>query len=800
MLALPASLLAVLPLLAPGDPLAEAEALLAADQAEQALAKAARVLEDEPDDARLLEVCSRASLALDEVDDAIWYATLALAELGTEKDDRELRDQLTARIAAKLPAGTAADAALEEYAQALFRLSEGARRRKLWANAVDLLLRCRGTRFEARANERLDRIYNNRRGVEALLATGVTVPARPLKSKSPEWIAKSDAEHATWEDAYEFKGKNYTVRTNVGWELGQTISMAMEQMNAFYRTVFRHKERGGNMARCQVNVYATRAEFERYAGVDDDTLGGYYMPGENRVETYDPTSDGGSRADLWSTLFHEASHQFTHVVLADLIPGWLNEGTASYFEGARLLPSGSVETNLIPYSRLGNLRYALEVRRPSLKQVVTSFQPGSYDVSYYSVGWGLVYFLRNYEDEACERIYLEPYLDFLEAYDKGGKHDVFERFVEYFVTDVGDPAVPDFPAFEQRFRDWIYELFALSFGGPEVAGELLERARLQRERGKLDAAVESVKWALRKRPEFLRAELELARLYEQQVATDAALFSYRRILGHVRSGTGFVEAVDSRELVDGMTRTELAAHAAARVSALDANLGAGLVAAEKALVATSTETAAALAEAGFPRLASYLIDEALAVIGGHADLQLQRASILETAAVDPRRWRRPRVESGLPGWSGGPWWSAKAGAIEVSRKGLAVLALRRDLPRSYRVEATLSPVGEGAPGFCGLVLGANDSTGMRLLSLSPYGNLALYDIGNFAEPLTRFRTGGVAGKERVTIAAEVSDGFIEVFLDGESGGFFVLDAAELDGRIGLFSVGPATFSDVRLLY
>jgi len=190
-------------------------------------------------------------------------------------------------------------------------------------------------------------------------------------------------------------------------------------------------------------------------------------------------------------------------------PSWLNEGTASFFEGARLLPNGAVETNLVPEMRLKDLPYFFKQGKPGLEEVVSWFKPGSYEGEYYPFGWGLVYFLQNYENDKSQRIYEPLYHDYMAAYKSGGKHDVLGRFVEYFVTKAKDPAVKNFADFEARWRKWIQELDELYEGPPEKADALVARGRKQRSDKQLDSAVESLRWALRKRPGDVLANFEL---------------------------------------------------------------------------------------------------------------------------------------------------------------------------------------------------------------------------------------------------------------------------------------------------
>ena len=63
---------------------------------------------------------------------------------------------------------------------------------------------------------------------------------------------------------------------------------------------------------------------------------GWWSPGEWTVTCYDTRTTSGSLDAMLETLFHEASHQFmTMVTKGGWAPSWLNEGTATFFEGAR---------------------------------------------------------------------------------------------------------------------------------------------------------------------------------------------------------------------------------------------------------------------------------------------------------------------------------------------------------------------------------------------------------------------------------------------------------------------------------
>ncbi|MFT7487580.1 MAG: hypothetical protein ACI9F9_003441, partial [Candidatus Paceibacteria bacterium] len=484
-------------------------------------------LELDPENASLLEACGLAALGEGEEGLGVWYLTLALDAAPGDK-------ALVKRVAVELETFEfplkRGQAAFENYTTALFKVSKSCESKKFYANAVDLLLRCEGTRYESSAQERLERIFSKRKAVDALLASGITIPTETKSKRRPEDVARIDAKHVEWENAYEVKGEYYSVKTNMGVEMAEEISNAMEQINQFYRKVFNYKARGGSMRSCKINVYKSRAEFDQYEDVKP-TVQGFYRPLANDVTAYDPRQRQvpGTIGDLWSTLFHEASHQFTQIVWPNPIPTWLNEGTASYFEGTRIERGGKVTFNVVPDGRLRHLLSRIEVGSPTVEEVLTHFEDGSYDLHYYPFGWGLIYFLRNYEDENSERVYLPVLEDFMESYKGGGKHDVKGRFVEYFVGKAKQEEVKSFEDFVERFEDWIRQLAEVHWGAAEAGNILFERGTKQLADKQPEAALVSFLVALIKRPGDPEVLLALAETHLKLNNKDGALYFYRQL-------------------------------------------------------------------------------------------------------------------------------------------------------------------------------------------------------------------------------------------------------------------------------
>ncbi|HET6202721.1 MAG TPA: DUF1570 domain-containing protein [Planctomycetota bacterium] len=763
--------------------LARPIALLAEGKAEEAFAEAETALEFAPEDLDLLETASKAAEALGRRDEAFAYASIA-ADLAAEIPERKaLLDALQRRLGALDPLQGKGATMLRDCAGTLFRLGEGCASRGLPANAVDLYGRCAGTPLDGKARAALDRLYAQRKVVESLLETGLDVPAKAGGKVSPERAAREDATHASWERAWEVKSPNYTAITNLPRSTAEQISSAMEQMNRFYRTVFRHKERGGGTARCVLRVYRTRAEFDRLEGSPAASVEGFYAPDDNRVSTYDPRSEGRPLSVLWETLFHESSHQFTHMISADLVPGWLNEGTASYFEGARLLPNGSVETNLVPDLRLLEAREALDQGKPTLRELVSFYEEGSYPGEYYGLGWALVYFLHNYEDEACERVYRSTYGDFLDAYRTGGKHDPFERFVSFFVKKAKQPGIESFEAFEGRFRRWVLDLFAIHFGPSEKAGVLVERSRKQRARGKREAAVESYRWALRKRPDDASALAELADVEAELKRRDAAVLHLRQAI----AGSG---ASAGDPFVEGCIR---------KMAAIDKPLADGLTAAFAGMSKAAATTAEAYASAGFPRLALRVLQSASGVLGADPSLRARRSEIVRSTGVDGRRWRRLPIDEGLTHWEGAPEWKAEGEAVRGESKGPSFLFHRDEWAEPLRLEVAVRPNLTSEEAFIGIAFGANAETGITIFGVSKGG---LVDVSRLEREWKTLRDFGPARIRKgvpLRLAVELSDEGAEFLLDGKSLGSLPLPARERRGQIGLVvQDAEAGFADVRV--
>ena len=294
--------------------------------------------------------------------------------------------------------------------------------------------------------------------IETLAAAPDPSLAEDAKTKdlfegiTEEWMAEHDKEHADWGDRAQFDGNNYRTQTNAGYRVMVTAAEAMEQMNAFYRVFFNFVtgKSGGSVPRIELLIFKDRDEYlERGTGPPADWSGGQFTGGT--VETF--MGPGGFEG-MTNTLFHEAAHQF--VSLATQASGWLNEGLASFFEGCRIQPNGTVLVNLPANHRLYPL--AIRMERGWMENAEDGIDPENPNVTpetsptfrtvlenryewgpaWYSPTWGLVYFLYNFQDPLDGRfVYRASFRDFI---DKSGGRTGDGAVSNFEEVVLGNPA------------------------------------------------------------------------------------------------------------------------------------------------------------------------------------------------------------------------------------------------------------------------------------------------------------------------------------------------------------------------
>lgn len=290
---------------------------------------------------------------------------------------------------------------------------------------------------------------------------GDAKPKDLFEDVTDEWIREHDEEHKTWDTRAKLERENYITYTDAGYEVLVRSAEAMELMNAFYRIFFRYgtEEHGGSVPRIGLNIFKNRDEYlEKGIGPPVEWSGGHFTG--NFVETYIPASGGFE--GMVGTLFHEAAHQF--VSLATQAVGWLNEGLASFFEGTRILPNGTVIMNMPATHRLIPLADRMEEgwmashddgisgddanqtpkTAPTFRIVLENkYQWGP---PWYAPTWGVVYFLYNYQDPVDGRfVYRTAFQEFINK--SGGRQGdgAVRNFEEVVLENPSKPLKIDRP-------------------------------------------------------------------------------------------------------------------------------------------------------------------------------------------------------------------------------------------------------------------------------------------------------------------------------------------------------------------
>jgi len=779
----------------PREPsLARIRTLLERDDPETALREVRRALHFDSDNVRALDLASRAAEAQSRRDLAFWYARQALDAALRVAPERAWA--LERRLLRLEPDGIDVLEPLDRYLDEVFSLAEYARRSRLYANAIDLYRRLASTRLGARAERRIERIYRDADAVAALLAVDLDLPV-PAPDRGTLASLRQPSEPPPFGEAIVLESEHYRVRSNAGTGKARAVLDALERMNRFYREFFAAVGLSGATRPCEIRLYRTRGEFERHEKIRDVSVQAFFDPVDDVLATFDPTSVGLPFARLWSTLFHEASHQFTHrISYTTTLPGWLHEGTSAYFEGARLRPGGVVEPNGIPEERLEALVSILRRGRPSLRDVIGSRRTGFVPREHYAVGWGIVYFAHNYLDENAERPYLAAYRELFGSYRRPGGLAPLARFERLFVRAGGQSSLGDF---EPRFEAWIEEFVRLRTGPAQPAARrLVERARHAKERGAHAAAVASYRRAIERVPDHAEAHFELASLLERTGSVDGAILSYRRARAIL-----LARRPDRTASIGGATAVEVADRCAEGIVDLQPKAGARLTRDTTELLAWIEDSVRVAAARGRPRFALTVLGDAIAATGGHPRLRLAREDIAGAAGVDIRRWRRL-----LPGRRLEPW-DAPPGMLETvdgdrlaaRARGLS-LALHDEAPRvPYRYEAVVEFAAGRRPAVAGIVFASSLESSARFLFVDAAGSVRTGDpaLGRAGvRPLART---GEGRSRRVQLAVDIGErGRIGYFLDGELVGTEEVEPETMAGRVGLVvGAGAAHFAALRIL-
>lgn len=288
------------------------------------------------------------------------------------------------------------------------------------------------------------------------------------------------------------ESEHYKIRAALEEETVDIVAETMDRLFDFYVEIYFDGDASLVDVlipeKATLYIHATKAEmFAEYPGGSQNAppgLGGWWQPGKNVVHTYDTSTITGSRSELLGTLRHEASHQFMTALCnqgGGWAPAWLNEGTSSFFEGSRILKSGEVLWPEAAIQRLRTLSHFLSKGGgPGVEKVLEYAAPGSYPGEYYCYGWGLMYFMQEYEDpETLEKIYRPLYSEYRRKITTDEKRrPPLPLFKEIFLgssSPLGHETLEDFI---EDWEDWIQRsIRPLSLGNAQRTARIKRAER-----------------------------------------------------------------------------------------------------------------------------------------------------------------------------------------------------------------------------------------------------------------------------------------------------------------------------------
>jgi len=418
-------------------------------------------------DALANELIGRALLALGRRDEAAHHLATAVASIESGGDPRAAR--FARRDLARAdPFNSRRERFFRDVASKLYKAAEALHESGHPERALDLL-------------ERIEPIARGK-GADEVRALRAKVRAA-FEQIDLDEAGVERSEEGFW-PLVELESEHYRLRCNLEPEVVELVADTMDDLHAYYvQLYFDGDEKAARGARATIRVHPDkRSMLGEWQGAGAGPEG-WWSPGENQVTCYDTRTSTGSLDWMLTTLFHEASHQFMSLLArkGGWAPSWLNEGTATFFEGAVAMADHRVLWPDAALERLQNLALMLKAGGgPAASEVVGYSGGGSYPPEYYPFGWGLVYFMQQYEDPGTLVYAYRPlYARYREEITtKGGDSmRLFERTFLGPGSPLGHATFDDFAA---DWKAWILDEVEPLHLAPPRERRALRSARIER--------------------------------------------------------------------------------------------------------------------------------------------------------------------------------------------------------------------------------------------------------------------------------------------------------------------------------
>lgn len=489
--------------------------------------------EFDPEDPIVLEAYSGALGKSGDVDGQVAYLIVALdAYDQTEVDDPAAKDKKLKALSDALlkldPETSALRGARESYVKDLsWALQLYATNQKKYRNALEVagrILRYRPDHSLAKSV--VDTI--KKRNDPALTDEANRLSSLHELSRPRSFLVKWAEAHRDWNQAGVVETDGYIVHSNIGYDVLQLAGRGLDQISRYYSS-FYGADRSVQRGKTEVTLCRTRDEWVKEADTPELTdnqgvlafIRGVPL-GESikdlqfdfHIYGFDPRDVARPLESFWPTLWHEASHQYMMMRTREhSAPPWMQEGMATYFEGAQLRANGEISVGLPSFERLQDLVSLLEAGVRPLDALLAQQQhlPGEL----YSPAWGLVYYLQHappVEGKPRLRELLVGAVKLTSTTDVKGK--------ELLEKAVLKPLGTDLDTFETQWSEWIKDLFSRESSPRIAADTFLEQANADLKAGREDRATEGFTDAMLRVPEDAAALLGLTRI--QKLRSDKA--------------------------------------------------------------------------------------------------------------------------------------------------------------------------------------------------------------------------------------------------------------------------------------
>ena len=636
----------------------------------------------------------------------------------------------------------------------------------------------------------------------------------PTGGMSEDELQALDRDHADWDKAWTDESDNYRYRTNAGFLVLKTARIAMEQMNAFYRRFFHFMEDGGKTPAIEIRIFKNRDEYLKHGRSPQPWSGGQFTG--DAVETYAGGVSGKeSVREMYGTLFHEAAHQFVSMT-GPMVPGWLNEAYASFFEGCVILSNGSVKWNRVPPGRLFPLAARLDggwmndpaeagpgpggewndpPKAPPFRMIVEGRY--TWGPPWYAPTWGVVYFLYNHRLADGRLVYRDALHAYYTSFKRGQPKDPVAHFEEIVLRGSPLSTVQTLAALDEPWKQWILQLRDRETGKTDAGDELLRWATAALARGEKEAAREFLEEARDLRPTDPEVLWSLAGTLETLKLKAQSAARYRE----------FRRALD----IHGKAADPRGSEAARKIDALDP-----LVARVRALRQKLCDQGLALAKDYEARqLPSMALEIARRMTAGYSmpaamEYYVQLAT---RSGKSLARWRVAYDERSLRGWSASADGAFQAygkllraqvprdGDRMVTRELTCDVTFDADFSLSAELQVLATDDGKGFRGdLVGLCFGRKGDSTFHAVLLHPKGFLDISSNRGGTWTVHDHRTVPV-GSSWHQLRIDVTGHQLDVYFDG----LFVRslafpDAAAVRGAFGLLcGPGEAQFRNVRIL-